>query len=86
MDAFAANFPHQRGAIFMGARPMGYGVDKRALFVEDVGDQRNDAVDLPPAVGKASQKHRHVVVGTSAPVSGCQVGFNGNCRCLISTR
>ena len=51
---------------------MGHGVDKRALFVEDIGDEWNDAVDLLPAVGKAFQKHRHVVVGLVPRVAACR--------------
>ena len=62
IDAFATNFPHQRGAVFVGARPVGHGVDKGALLIEDIGDERYDAVDLLLAVGKAFQKHRHVIV------------------------
>jgi hypothetical protein len=42
---------------------VGHGMDKRAFFIEDIGDERHDAVDLLPAVGKAFQKDRHVVVG-----------------------
>ena len=42
---------------------MGHCVNKHAVLVEDVGDKRNDAVDLLPAVDKALHKHCHVVVG-----------------------
>ena len=41
-------------------------MDKLTLFVEDIGDERHDAVDLLPAVGKTFQKHNHVVVGVLA--------------------
>ena len=63
IDAVPANFPHEASTIFIGTRPVGHGVDKRAVLVEDIGDERHDAIDLLPAVGKAFQKHRHVVVG-----------------------
>ena len=48
---------------------MGHGVNKRAVFIEDIGDERHDAVDLRPAVDKAFQKHCHVVVGVLACVA-----------------
>jgi hypothetical protein len=47
---------------------VGHGVDKRVGFVEDVGDKRNEAVELLSAVGEDFQKHRHVVVGVLSRV------------------
>lgn len=38
------------------------GVDHRAGVVDNIGHDRNDMVDLLPAVGQVLQKHRNIVI------------------------
>lgn len=63
VNTLAPNLSHQRYAIPIRARAERQGLNDSLVLIEDVGNDRNDAVDFLPAILEFREKHRNVVIG-----------------------